>query len=68
VQLGCGDLVSALDDLAAQSSQPSGADIGGVRRKRVEAGLRYMKTDRLKISARGAPGARAEIEDKLVDR
>jgi hypothetical protein len=33
----------------------------------VEAGLRYMQADRLKISARGTASAQAEIEDKLID-
>jgi len=47
---------------------PRGTATGGKRRQRVEAGLGHVQPNRSQISARGASGAQAEIQDELIDR
>jgi hypothetical protein len=61
-------VIAALDDLTVRPGQPDDAGISRMGRARVEAGLRHMQANRLKISARGAASAQAEIEDKLINR
>jgi hypothetical protein len=68
VQFGRGKWIATSDDRAIHSRESSGADVRGVGSARVEASLGHVQANRLKISARGTPGAQAEIENELVSR
>lgn len=67
VQLAGWDRISKLDDLPVGASKPDHPAVGRIGRERVEAGSTDMPPDLLKISARGAPSAEAEIEDEPID-